>query len=329
MNNTEPLRLLDVSHDYISDICFDTEQSLIAVTAWDGSLSIYEYGNETEPVRLLQRIRHQYPLLSCCIIHINNTTQFFVGTVQGEVLRALCEEDRFVSIEENPAQLGIIRMLPWRSNCIIAGSWDGTILVLECSEFSATITAKKKLEGKILSMDCNSNYLILVLTGNKIEWCDLPLNRDGMGLLKRVDSPLKYQVRDIKLTPNSDGYVVSSIDGRVAVEYFEDSAKQFAFRCHRMNLTDVQFVFPVDTLGFEPNSDILYTGGSDGCISGWNLTTKRKIKQFAKFDENSVVKIAVNEGYICVATSDDSFKTNPTFSQDVDLQPSSLYLIKL
>ena len=40
---------------------------------------------------------------------------------------------------------------------------------------------------------------------------------------QKRDSNLKYQTRCINCFPNGIGFVVSSIEGRVAVEYFDPS----------------------------------------------------------------------------------------------------------
>ena len=123
------------------------------------------------------------------------------------------------------------------------------------------------------------------------------------------------------------------IDGRVAVEFFNDqgsedgSSKRFAFRCHRLNLKDTNLAYPVNSIEFSPQSEFLYTAGSDGIISCWNLQTRKKIKNFAKFNENSVVKIACANNVLCLATSDDTFKTNATIDRGIELEASSAYVI--
>jgi cell cycle arrest protein BUB3 len=47
---------------------------------------------------------------------------------------------------------------------------------------------------------------------------------------------------------------VSSIEGRVAVEYFDPSpeiqSKKYAFKCHRLMQNGVDVVFPVNSISF-------------------------------------------------------------------------------
>ena len=50
------------------------------------------------------------------------------------------------------------------------------------------------------------------------------------------------------------GYVLSSIEGRVAVEYFDPSPetqkRKYAFKCHRIKTDGREFVYPVNAISF-------------------------------------------------------------------------------
>jgi hypothetical protein len=52
------------------------------------------------------------------------------------------------------------------------------------------------------------------------------------------------------------GYAAASIEGRVAVEYFDPSpaaqAMKYAFKCHRQTVNGVDHVWPVNALAFHP-----------------------------------------------------------------------------
>ena len=54
---------------------------------------------------------------------------------------------------------------------------------------------------------------------------------------QKRESSLKFQTRFLECNPNRQGYVLSSIEGRVAVEYLDPSPevqkKKYAFKCHR------------------------------------------------------------------------------------------------
>jgi len=52
------------------------------------------------------------------------------------------------------------------------------------------------------------------------------------------------------------GYVLSSIEGRVSVEYFDPSpeiqSKKYAFKCHRGKEGETEVVYPVNSVAFHP-----------------------------------------------------------------------------
>lgn len=325
MSNSEIIEVECQIADYVSDAVLLKDLKKIMVTSWDGMLSIYDY-NDKGNIFLESRIQHEYPLLSCYECLSDNERYIYVGSVQGEILQADLTINQFIPVKEVRSNLGISKICSFKG-MVICGSWDGFIQVIDCRRNE--IVDFLELEGcaKIFSMEINEEKLIISTTGNKLLLYSLPIEASSKGII--IESGLKYQTRDIKLNPQGDGYVSSSIDGRVAVEYFGDDSKKFAFRCHRMNLTDNQLVFPVNSICFVPNSNILYTGGSDGCVSCWNLISRKKVEQFPKFNEDSVVKLDCNGDVLCVATSDDSFKTNSSTVEESPFRPSRLYLIFL
>lgn len=52
------------------------------------------------------------------------------------------------------------------------------------------------------------------------------------------------------------GFATASVEGRIAVEYFDPSPevqeKRYAFKCHRQTINDVDHVWPVNALAFHP-----------------------------------------------------------------------------
>lgn len=323
MESNTVLKFPNVSTDYISDLKYISEINTVIVSSWDGTLSLYKIiaSSGSYRIALERQYNTGFSILSCCYSYEG----IYVGGVQGELAFLDFQTETFHTIEDNKATSGIIRIVPYYHDFIV-GSWDGTLQIIDHIDHSIKLV--KTIENaKILTMDCSDEHLVVSTTGNKIKLYKLPLNDMNDGTL--IDSVLKYQIRDIKLLPGGAGYVIGSIDGRVAVEYFNDPTKQFAFRCHRKKLTDVQFVFPVNSLLFKPNSNILFTGGADGCVSCWSLEDRRKVRQFNKIDEKSVVKMAGGDRVLFVATSDDSFKTNAIITDGIELQPSSIYLVVL
>ncbi|XP_042893725.1 mitotic checkpoint protein BUB3-like [Penaeus japonicus] len=111
---------------------------------------------------------------------------------------------------------------------------------------------------------------------------------ENMGFAQqRRESSLKYQTRCIQCFPNKQGYVVSSIEGRVAVEYLDPSPevqkKKYAFKCHRLKEDGIEKIFPVNAISFHNGYNTFATGGSDGYVNIWDGFNKKRLCQFHRY----------------------------------------------
>lgn len=105
---------------------------------------------------------------------------------------------------------------------------------------------------------------------------------------QRRESALKFMARAVACMPNDAGYASSSIEGRVAVEWFDPSAssqaRKYAFKCHRQMSPDgVDVVYPVNALAFHPVHGTFASGGGDGLVALWDGIGKRRIRQYQKY----------------------------------------------
>jgi cell cycle arrest protein BUB3 len=60
------------------------------------------------------------------------------------------------------------------------------------------------------------------------------------------------QTRCVRCLPDGRGYAVASVEGRVAVDYFDDAesaASKYAFKCHRRVEGGKDVVYPVNAIG--------------------------------------------------------------------------------
>lgn len=310
---------------HISDMALGSLPNVgpvLLVTLWDGIIMVYKRifkPDGDQDIDMILSITDDTPLLSVCIIE----SKIYVGTVTGELLECDFENKCFASVVglcRTIAAMGICKLFHHKQgqiNYIICISWDGTINVVNVDLGVLELWMRATDGEKVITADCNSEQLIIATTGKKILRFDLPLVINSQST--HLSPALKYQIRDIKLLPTKDGYVISSIDGRVAVEYFNNPEKEFAFRCHRKDAKDMQLVYPVNCLAFVPGTLKLLTGGSDGCVSLWNLETKRKIKQYESFSSLSVVKMVTDGEQYFTGVSDDSYKTAPVGSEEVEM----------
>ncbi|KAH3899431.1 uncharacterized protein SCODWIG_00762 [Saccharomycodes ludwigii] len=373
-------QVIDEQDDIVSSLNVHTNnnKTIITTTNWKGELRLYDADNSnttttsTNKPYLIDNLQFKYPLLSCDPI---TAYKYYLGDVQGNIIHLDYNYDTPVvnTITKNKnavtsdKALGIcsIKNDP-RLSLLITSSWNGVINLIDYRtdlvENSLQLTLDSnstnnqiQKQCKIFNMDYNSNSNLLVstITNNLVDIRDI----------RKLDTPyqlresgLRDQVRDLKIMPNGSGFAQSSMAGRVAIEYFNnnDNCKlKYGFRCHRINLKDMDFVYPVNSICFggvgtanstPHGNNILYTGGSDGVVNKWDYIKKKKLKTFKNFniantdnenniqvnnDNQSVVKLACNEKFLVVATSDDSYKTYPSIIPNEDglfLSKSKIYM---
>lgn len=112
--------------------------------------------------------------------------------------------------------------------------------------------------------------------------------------------------RAVDCMPNDEGYASSSIEGRVAVEWFDPSnesqARKYAFKCHRQPVDDVDVVYPVNALAFHPIHGTFATGGGDGVVAIWDAVAKRRIRIYPRL-ASSVAAISFSRDGKFLATA--------------------------
>lgn len=98
---------------------------------------------------------------------------------------------------------------------------------------------------------------------------------------QRRESSLMNQTRVIRGFPDTTGYALGSIEGRVAVEYFNPDAgvqkNKYAFKCHRKTVGKTQVLYPVNAMAFHPKYGTFATGGCDGIVNVWDGANKKRI----------------------------------------------------
>ena len=113
--------------------------------------------------------------------------------------------------------------------------------------------------------------------------------RNMSSFVEKRESGLKYQTRAIRCFPNKQGFVISSIEGRVAFEYFDPNPeiqkKKYAFKCHRnKSANGSEVIYPVNAISFHNLYNTFATGGSDGLVNIWDGYNKKRLCQFYPYN---------------------------------------------
>lgn len=171
---------------------------------------------------------------------------------------------------------------------------------------SNTLVHSASAPGKPVPIDATPR-LVIGMVGRQVYVYDLiplrsAIDRESAGEKvsgrdfepdQKRESSLKYMIRDLQCMPAGDGYATSSIEGRIAVEFFDPSSaaqqKKYAFKCHRQPAAapaqdNCDTVYPVNAVAFHPIHATFASMGGDAVVSVWDAGAKKRVKQYAKLD---------------------------------------------
>ena len=185
---------------------------------------------------------------------------------------------------------------------LVSVAWDSTMHIHHPYESSIPPVAVT-LPSKPFSLSVTPTKLVVAMASRALHIYDLvdlssqsasvdPVSSE-MGRLQlepwqRRESALKFMARAVACMPNDAGYASSSIEGRVAVDWFDPSPtsqeRKYAFKCHRQASPEgIDVVYPVNALAFHPVHGTFASGGGDGFVALWDGIGKRRIRQYQRY----------------------------------------------
>lgn len=285
----------DTPTDGISSVFFspygvDSQTSTrLLVASWDRTCRLYDVLKDV----CLADWAHDGAVLDTCF-GPSDISAFSVGLDKTILYSDLTTDTRFVIGTHDDA----IRCCRFNSqiNTLITGSWDGTVQLWDArsqgsasnndqsSKISYNHIGRYDQGNKVFSLDTQGNRLVVATAGRIINVYDL---RNMKTSIQKRESPLKLMTRAVRCMPNEEGFAIGSIEGRVAIEYFDMSSKsqqrKYGFKCHRKpSITgDGDDVYPVNALSFHPIYGTFASGGSDGTVCIWDGINKKRLKQYS------------------------------------------------
>ncbi|ODV89022.1 hypothetical protein CANCADRAFT_3659 [Tortispora caseinolytica NRRL Y-17796] len=256
---------------------FDEESHYLISSSWDGSIKLYDHHANISAAT----VKTNAPLLDC---GWEDTGVAITGGLDRRLYRIDLSTGNISAIARHEHAIKSV-LCHRQTGSILSGSWDHTVQALDSR--SGEIFAHLNLPGKVFSMDfIGSNTVAVAMSERHIYLYDL---RDLREPLQRRISSLSKFTRCIRGMPSVEGYAVSSIDGRVAIEFLdpreEIQAQTFAFKSHREAGLTYDTAYPINALAFQGTTGNLLTGGSDNQVILWDLSSRKKIKSLPKFGD--------------------------------------------
>ena len=143
-------------------------------------------------------------------------------------------------------------------------------------------------------MSCNNNLLVLGLSELVMSYFNLQnLQKNIFQPELFFNSHLKEQTKKVAVFNDGLGFIMGSIEGRVAVKFLNPNYppkinkdtnciqddRDFAFRCHREGKNSICYVYAINDININPVYNSVCTVGGDGKYFIWDIKDKSKINE--------------------------------------------------
>ena len=280
-----------------------TNPHSLIVASWDRHLYHYDTSASSDS-QLLQRYEHRAPILDVAWGPPDSQIVYSVGLDHDVRATNLTDSSQSALSTHNKPSSKIAYHAETQS--LISASWDSTLHIHHPTEQTYAVL---QLPAKPFAISLSTTKLIVAMSTRIVHIYDItalstlaaqadPSTPITPEPLQRRESALKFMTRSVAAMPNDLGFACSSIEGRVAVEWFDPSpeaqSKKYAFKCHRVGEKQpnpetgveesIDVVYPVHSLTFHPTHGTFLSGGGDGIVALWDAVAKRRIRQYPRYN---------------------------------------------
>lgn len=151
-------------------------------------------------------------------------------------------------------------------NYLATASWDKTLRYWDIRAPTGRPVGSVNLPERAYAMDVKHPLMVVGLAERKVVVYDV---RKPAEVFQEKYSQLKYQTRCLATWPDSMGYVMGGVDGKISVDNVrqDKTGDDFTLLCHR----DKQgAIYCINSVRFHKQTGYLATGGGDGWINFWD-----------------------------------------------------------
>eukprot|EP00887_Chlorella_sp_A99_P007661 scaffold20.g7661.t1 len=245
--------------DGVSSLSWSPTSNHLVATSWNGQALCWEVQANGQSIPKAA-ITLDKPLL--CSAWSSDGSSVFVGGCDNGVKMWNLATNQQQQVAQHGAPVRHALFLQ-QLNMLVTGSWDKSIRYWDLRSPNPVHT--QQVPERVYAMDAMGQLLVVFNLSSP------------QAVYKQLASPLKYQTRCVACFPDSTGYLIGSVEGRVAVHHVEDSlqSKNFTFK-------DGSDVYAVNSMSFHPQFHTFVTAGSDGAYNFWDKDSKQRLKAMAK-----------------------------------------------
>uniref|UniRef100_A0A671LIS4 Mitotic checkpoint protein BUB3-like n=1 Tax=Sinocyclocheilus anshuiensis TaxID=1608454 RepID=A0A671LIS4_9TELE len=265
MTGANEFKLTQGPEDSVSAVKFSPSSAqFLLVSSWDCTVRLFDVSANS----MRMKYQHLAPVLDCAFY---DPTHAWSGGLDSQLKTHDLNTDQDTIVGTHDAPIRCVEYCP-EVNVMVTGSWDMSVRLWDprtpCN--AGTFTQPEKVSRREGRSGSGAGAALICL--HAVCGCV-----------------------SVRAFPNKQGYVLSSIEGRVAVEYLDPSLevqkKKYAFKCHRLKENGIEQVFPVNAISFHSVHNTFATGGSDGFVNIWDPFNKKRLCQFHRYP-TSVASLA-------------------------------------
>ncbi|KAH9836158.1 WD40 repeat-like protein [Rhodofomes roseus] len=282
---SEQIELSSPPFDSVSSVRFSPKSpSHLLVSSWDTTVRFYDIAANEQKAKF----DHRAAVLACCF---SDDSHAYSGGLDTSVREFDLNTEKINHLGQHSDSISSMNFSR-DQNVLVTGSWDRTVRFWDPRTSSQQLS--HNVPERVYLMDLVNNTLVVAMASRLFHIYDIR-KMDEPAQIR--DSSLKFMTRALACMTDGQGYATASVEGRIAVEYFDPSPeaqdKKYAFKCHRQTIDDVDHVWPVNSLAFHPVYNTFASAGSDGTVSIWDHKLKKRLRQYPKY-HSAVPSVSFN-----------------------------------